>query len=89
MHPFYVATGMFEGATSPNVLLPILEPNYVADQVFRTLEAGKHQLVLPASASIARWLNILPVPVADRCRDLFGINSTMDHFVGRDEDATA
>ncbi|MDN6356706.1 SDR family oxidoreductase [Yaniella sp.] len=89
VHPFYVATGMFEGATSPNVLLPILEPTYVADQVFRTLEAGKHQLVLPASASIARWLNILPVPVADRCRDLFGINSTMDHFVGRDEDATA
>lgn len=83
VHPFYVATGMFEGVSSPNVLLPILEPAYVADRVFRTLEAGNHQLVLPASASIAKWLNILPVPVADRCRDLLGINATMDDFTGR------
>lgn len=86
VHPFYVATGMFEGASSPNALLPILEPEDVADRIFRTLEAGKHQLILPASASIARWLNLLPVPLADRCRDLFGINSTMDRFVGRDPD---
>ncbi|WP_022871542.1 SDR family oxidoreductase [Yaniella halotolerans] len=86
VHPFYVATGMFEGASSPNALLPILEPEDVADRIFRTLEAGKHQLILPASASMARWLNLLPVPLADRCRDLFGINSTMDRFVGRDPD---
>ena len=86
VHPFYVATGMFKGASSPNALLPILEATYVADQIFRALEAGKRQLVMPASASVAKWLNILPVPLADQCRDLFGINSTMDRFVGRDPD---
>lgn len=86
VHPFYVATGMFAGASSPNMLLPILEPTYVVDKVFRALEAGKHQLVLPASALVARGLNLVPVSVADRCRDLLGINSTMDDFIGRHAD---
>lgn len=83
VHPFYVATGMFEGASSPNALLPILEPEEVAEKIFRTVAAGKHQLVLPPAAIAANWLKLLPVPVADLCRDLLGINLTMDNFTGR------
>lgn len=86
VHPFYIDTGMFEGATSPNALLPILEPTAVVEKIFRTIEAGKQQLVLPATAATANWLKILPIPLADQLRDLLGINSTMDHFVGRDPD---
>lgn len=83
VHPFYISTGMFEGASSPNMLLPILDPADVADKIFRTLEAGKQQLVLPAAAAAANWLKVLPVSVADPLRDVLGINSTMDHFTGR------
>lgn len=83
VHPFYVTTGMFEGANSPNVLLPMLEPADVADKTLRTLEAGKNQIILPKVAALADWLKVLPVPVADRCRDLLGINTTMDNFTGR------
>lgn len=83
VHPFYVSTGMFAGASSPNLLLPILEPDDVAHRIFRALEAGKRQLVLPSAAAIANWLKILPIPLADQIRDLMGINSTMDHFTGR------
>lgn len=86
VHPFYVATGMFAGATSPNVLLPILAPKTVVEKIFRSIESGKKQLILPAPAATANWLKILPVPLADQVRDLLGINSTMDHFVGRDAD---
>lgn len=83
VHPFYISTGMFEGASSPNALLPIMEPQTVVDKIFRTLEAGKHQLILPGAAVIANWLKLLPVSVADQCRDVLGINGTMDGFVGR------
>lgn len=83
VHPFYVDTGMFAGASSPNPLLRMLEPDEVAEKIFRALENGKRQLILPASAAAANWLNVLPVPVADQLRDLLGINSTMDHFTGR------
>jgi len=83
VHPFYVATGMFNGASSPNILLPILEPAAVVHKIFRALEAGKRQLILPSTAAAAKWLNILPVAVADQLRDVLGINSTMDHFIGR------
>lgn len=83
VHPFYVATGMFDGASSPNVLLPILEPAFVVQKIFQALEAGKRQLILPSAAAAANWLKILPVSLADQLRDLLGINSTMDHFTGR------
>ena len=83
VHPFYVSTGMFAGAGSTNVLLPILEPTDVVNTIFRALEAGKQQLILPPAAAAANWLKILPVPLADQLRDLLGINSTMDDFTGR------
>ncbi|GAA4480588.1 hypothetical protein GCM10023190_25450 [Enteractinococcus fodinae] len=83
VHPFYVSTGMFAGASSPNPLLPILEPSDVAQRIFRALEAGKRQLVLPPAAALANWLKILPISLADQLRDVMGINSTMDHFTGR------
>lgn len=83
VHPFYVDTGMFDGASSPNVLLPILQPEAVVRKIFRALESGKRQLILPSSAVVANWLKLLPVLVADHISDLLGINSTMDHFTGR------
>lgn len=83
VHPFYVSTGMFDGASSPNPLLPILEPTEVANKIFRALEAGKRQLILPPAAALANGLKVLPVPLADQLRDLMGINSTMEHFTGR------
>ena len=83
VHPFYVDTGMFDGASSPNMLLPILQPDTVVHKIFRALESGKRQLILPSSAVVANWLKLLPVPVADQINDLLGINSTMDRFTGR------
>lgn len=83
VHPFYVSTGMFDGASSPNMLLPILAPEDVVDATLRAIETGKQQLVLPPTAVVANWLKVLPVRVAGQIQDVLGINSTMDHFQGR------
>lgn len=83
VHPFYVDTGMFAGAISPNPFLPMLEPADVVQQMFRAVEGGKRQLILPRAAGLANGLKLLPVSLADQLRDLLGINSTMDHFTGR------
>lgn len=89
VHPFYVHTGMFDGASSPNALLPMLEPEHVVEKTLRAIEAGKQQLILPATAAAANWLKILPVGLADQLRDFLGINATMDHFRGRGPSAEA
>src|SRR5690625_4609196 len=89
VHPFYVSTGMFAGASSQNALLPILDPDAAVEKSVSTLEAGKNHLFLPVTVAVANSLNVLPVPVADQIRDLLCINSTMDHFVGRHSEVPA
>jgi all-trans-retinol dehydrogenase (NAD+) len=82
--PYYIDTGMFEGVrTRVPLLLPILKEADVARRVLDAVESGREQLVLPPLAGIVPLLRALPVPLFDRLVDLFGINHTMDHFVGR------
>jgi all-trans-retinol dehydrogenase (NAD+) len=82
--PFYINTGMFEGVrTKVPLLLPILEPTSVATRVLNAVEAGRQQLVLPPMVRLVPPLRILPPVAFDVILDLFGINHTMDHFVGR------
>ncbi|HRA76410.1 MAG TPA: SDR family oxidoreductase [Propionicimonas sp.] len=82
--PYYIDTGMFAGVrTRLPLLLPILKEEDVARQVLDAVDAGREQLVLPPLARVLPLLRVLPVPLFDRLVDLFGINHTMDHFVGR------
>ncbi|WP_334173598.1 SDR family oxidoreductase [Sinomonas sp.] len=87
--PYYINTGMFEGVrTKFPLLLPILEQADVARKVIEAIEAGREQLVLPPFARLVPVMRALPVPAFDRLADFFGINRTMDHFVGRGQGAT-
>jgi all-trans-retinol dehydrogenase (NAD+) len=82
--PYYIDTGMFAGVrTRVPLLLPILKEADVARRVLDAVETGREQLVLPPLAGIVPLLRGFGVPVFDRLVDLFGINHTMDHFVGR------
>ncbi|HHW82360.1 MAG TPA: SDR family oxidoreductase [Actinomycetales bacterium] len=82
--PYYIDTGMFEGVrTRVPLLLPILRPERVAEQVLDAIESGRQRLVLPAFAQSILFLKGLPVGIVDAVADLFGINATMDAFVGR------
>lgn len=84
MCPFYIDTGMFEGASTkfPR-LLPILKEQEVARSALTAIERGKEQIITPWLARLLPAARILPVRLFDRGLDLLGINHTMDGFVGR------
>ena len=82
--PYYINTGMFEGVeTRFPRLLPILDEHEVALAVVDGIESGREQIILPPFARLVPLMRFLPTRVFDRVADFFGINHTMDHFVGR------
>ncbi|WP_241969079.1 SDR family NAD(P)-dependent oxidoreductase [Trueperella bialowiezensis] len=82
--PYYISTGMFEGVkTKFRLVLPIITPDTAARHVLDALEAGCQMKVDPPFVRAAQVAQALPVPVLDKLLDFFGINQTMDDFVGR------
>lgn len=82
--PFYIDTGMFEGVkTKVPLLLPILDQGKVARKIAGAIERDRRVLVMPPFIRLLPITRALPVPVFDRLMDLFGVNQTMDDFVGR------
>lgn len=81
--PYYVDTGMFEGVrTRVPALLPILRPDDVARKIADAVERDRPLLVLPPIVRLLPVLRVLPPRVFDAVMDLFGVNTSMDHFVG-------
>jgi len=84
--PYYINTGMFEGAkTRLPLLLPILDENYVADSIFNAFRENQAFLGLPASVHYLTFLTraLLPTSWFDSLNDFIGVNSSMDDFKGR------
>ena len=83
--PYYVGTGMFEGAKSAP-LLPILEPAHVVDEAWTATLAGRPFVILPKTVVISEMLKgIVPTGVRDFIADrVIGVYHTMDDFTGRD-----
>lgn len=82
--PFYISTGMFDGVrTRVPALLPILEPEAVAEAVLDAVEDGRRRLLMPAAVHLIAPLRALPVRAFDATMDLLGVNRTMDGFTGR------
>lgn len=82
--PYYIDTGMFAGVqTRFPRLLPILRDTDVATRILDAVQSGRQQLVLPPLARLVPALRVLPVRPFDALVDFFGINHTMDNFVGR------
>jgi short-subunit dehydrogenase len=83
--PYYVKTGMFEGAKS-GLLVPLLEPDHVVDEVWKAMRKGTPFVVLPKTVLVNEAIKgLLPTGL----RDLFvgkviGIHKSMDEFKGRD-----
>lgn len=81
--PYYIDTGMFEGVrTRVPALLPILRPDDVARRIVDAVEHDRALLVLPPTVRLLPVLRVLPPRFFDRLMDLFGVNVSMDHFVG-------
>ncbi|MDP9801659.1 all-trans-retinol dehydrogenase (NAD+) [Arcanobacterium wilhelmae] len=82
--PYYIDTGMFDGVrTKFPALLPILKEADVARKILDALESGKHQLVMPPFVKLLPAMRLLPPRAFDAVCNFFGVNTTMDNFVGR------
>jgi all-trans-retinol dehydrogenase (NAD+) len=82
--PYYIRTGLFEGAKSrfPR-LLPLLDEERASERILRAIERGEKKLAMPAMVRTIPWVRLLPVSWFDAIAELMGINASMDDFVGR------
>jgi all-trans-retinol dehydrogenase (NAD+) len=86
--PYYVNTGMFDGAKSAP-LLPLLDPAEVVEEAWTAMLGGKPFVVLPKTVMLSEMLKgVVPTGVRDFIADhVIGVYHTMDDFTGRDESA--
>jgi all-trans-retinol dehydrogenase (NAD+) len=84
--PYYVRTGMFEGAKSAP-LLPILDPAEVVEEAWTGMLAGSPFVVLPKTVMLSEMLKgVIPIGVRDFIADhVIGVYHTMEDFTGRAE----
>ena len=82
--PYYINTGMFEGAkTKFDFLLPILDEKYVADRIVLATVRGEEVLCMPYLVSIARMIKCLPATWQLHVGNFLGVSDSMDDFKGR------
>ena len=100
--PYYISTGMFAGVQViwwqknkkkslifyfQSKIIPILDPEFVADSVVGAILTNKEVLLLPWWSFILMVLKaILPEPGFMRLSQAFGLNCSMDQFEGRCKD---
>ena len=84
--PYYVRTGMFEGARSAP-LLPLLDPAEVVDEAWTAMLAGRPFVVLPKTVMLSEMLKgVVPTGMRDFIADhVIGVYHTMEDFTGRVE----
>ncbi|NWW84717.1 RDHE2 dehydrogenase, partial [Rhynochetos jubatus] len=83
--PFFINTGMFDGCqTKWPKLLPMLEPEYVAEKIINAIRRNQEMLLLPRSLYFMfAFKNMLPVKIVVLLANYFGTPHTMDNFKGR------
>jgi all-trans-retinol dehydrogenase (NAD+) len=84
VYPYFINTGLFAGAqTRFSWLLPILEPEYVAERIVSAIRNDRQRLIIPRFAVLALAMRWLPPFWFDLLMDFFGINQSMEEFTGR------
>ncbi|XP_078396591.1 epidermal retinol dehydrogenase 2-like [Cetorhinus maximus] len=83
--PFFVRTGMFDGCkTKWPLLLPILDPNYVAKKIMDAILREQILLIMPRSLYFLFAVkNLLPTKLGILLRNYFGVFNIMENFKGR------
>merc|ERR1711863_200972 len=84
--PYYISTGMFAGVYSK--IIPILEPEYVADKAVAGCLANREIVLLPWWSMFLLILkNLVPTSAFMKLATAFGFNCSMDQFIGREKSA--
>lgn len=80
--PYYISTGMFAGVQSK--LIPILEPEFVADNVVSGVLTNREVVLLPWWSFLLIALKaVMTEPAFMKLSQAFGFNCSMDQFQGR------
>ena len=82
--PYFVSTGMFEGAKAATPLFPILAPRYVVRHIVRAIRRRRRRLLLPGTVVIVYLARLLPTAAFDGILRLLGVARSMDEFKGRE-----
>ena len=82
--PYYIKTGMFDGAKSAP-LLPLLEPKNVVNDTWKAMLNGDAMLVLPRTVMLSEMMKgFVPTGIRDFIAgSVLGVYHTMDEFKGR------
>jgi all-trans-retinol dehydrogenase (NAD+) len=82
--PYYVKTGMFDGAKA-GLLLPLLEPEEVVEAAWKGMKKGAPFVVLPKTVLLSESIKgLMPTPLRDFLGGrVFGVHKTMEEFTGR------
>jgi all-trans-retinol dehydrogenase (NAD+) len=82
--PYFIKTEMFVGVrTRFSFLLPIHEPEHVADRIVNSIARRKRRVIMPPLVYSTWLLRLLPVGVFDWVATTLGVNSAMDNFRGK------
>lgn len=83
--PYYINTGMFNGVKSRfSLLLPILQPEYVAAKMVDAILSNQSVLAMPRLVYLVPLMRaLLPTSWFDTLGDVLGISTSMDDFIGR------
>ncbi|NMN93668.1 SDR family oxidoreductase [Antrihabitans stalactiti] len=82
--PYYISTGMFEGAKSAP-LLPILKPEDVVNEVWKEMKKGSPFVIMPKTVLLGEAMKgIVPTSIRDFLAGrVLGVYKTMEDFTGR------
>lgn len=84
--PWFINTGMFEGTVSCSpILFPMLEPQYVVDQIVGSVLNDEEQVFIPRHlCSLLITKSLLPIKVGLKIAEYLKLYDQMTHFKGRD-----
>lgn len=80
--PYYVATGMFDGAKAASPLLPVAEPERVAEQIVDGIRRGRRRMFLPPLVAGSYLGRVLSTSLFDASMRVLGVTKSMDEFRG-------
>jgi short-subunit dehydrogenase len=81
--PSLVDTGMFEGAEPP-MLMPLLQPDYMADQIINGVKNDKLFIREPFMIKLVPLMKgLLPIGAVDFLLDKLGARDLMKNWTGR------
>lgn len=81
--PYYVATGMFEGTRSSSPLLPIQDPEVVAERIVGAIRKDRARVFLPWILPSSYLFRLFPTALFDAVMRVLGVSHSMDEFTGR------